>query len=51
MQAQEARTTPKFLLYGRQMPGLPQNYYRIQPRANGGPLQGMFHNPMYTDRR
>lgn len=51
MQAQETRSTPKLLLYGCQMSGLPQDHYRIQPRANGGAVQGMLHNPMHANRR
>lgn len=47
MQAQEASTASKLLLYGCQMPWLPQDHNCIQPRADGGTMQGMFDHPLY----
>lgn len=51
MQAEEACPASKFILHGRQMPGLPQNHHCFQSRANGRPMQGLFNNPMHTNRR
>lgn len=51
MQAQEAGAAPKLILYGCQMSGLPQDHHCIQSRADGSAVQGLFHNPVYTNRR
>lgn len=51
LEAKASRTASEFLLYGRQVSGLLQDYDIVFTRANHGLLQRLLHRPLHTNRR